>query len=170
MQETWVQPVGQEDSLEMEMAPHSNILRLGNPMDRRAWQATVHGITKEPDTTWQLNSNNSLQCYLQKRKHGTCYDYGTLGETSFVLQTIDFFFCIGVQPINSVVQVSGGQQRDAAVHIHGSNLPQSPRRNFLQMSPWTFITPVRWNSGDPHCTDGELREGKSVPRGCTVMK
>ena len=48
---------GQEDSLEMEMAPHSSILRLGDPMDRRAWQATVHGITKEPDTTWQLKSN-----------------------------------------------------------------------------------------------------------------
>ena len=25
--------------------------RLGNPMDRGAWQATVHGVTKESDTT-----------------------------------------------------------------------------------------------------------------------
>ena len=24
---------------------------LGNPMDRGAWWATVHGVTKEPDTT-----------------------------------------------------------------------------------------------------------------------
>ena len=24
---------------------------LGNPMDRGAWQATVHGISKESDTT-----------------------------------------------------------------------------------------------------------------------
>ena len=24
---------------------------LGNPTDRRAWQATVHGVTKEPVTT-----------------------------------------------------------------------------------------------------------------------
>ena len=24
---------------------------LGNPMDRGAWQATVHGLTKESDTT-----------------------------------------------------------------------------------------------------------------------
>ena len=31
---------------------------LENPMDRRAWQATVHGVTKELDTTWQLNSNH----------------------------------------------------------------------------------------------------------------
>ena len=25
--------------------------RLGNPMDRGAWQATDHGVTKELDTT-----------------------------------------------------------------------------------------------------------------------
>ena len=24
---------------------------LGNPMDERVWQATVHGVTKEPDIT-----------------------------------------------------------------------------------------------------------------------
>ena len=24
---------------------------MGNPMDRGAWQATVHGVTKESDTT-----------------------------------------------------------------------------------------------------------------------
>ena len=31
---------------------------LGNPMDRRAWRATVHGVTKEMDTTQRLNNNN----------------------------------------------------------------------------------------------------------------
>ena len=34
---------------------------LENPMDRRAWWATVHRIAKEPDTTQGLNnkSNNN---------------------------------------------------------------------------------------------------------------
>ena len=27
---------------------------LENVMDRKAWQATIHGVTKESDTTWQL--------------------------------------------------------------------------------------------------------------------
>ena len=31
---------------------------LGNPMDRRAWWATVHGGCKELDVTWQLNRHN----------------------------------------------------------------------------------------------------------------
>ena len=31
---------------------------LGNPMDRGAWRATVHGIAKESDMTYPLNNNN----------------------------------------------------------------------------------------------------------------
>jgi len=27
------------------------VFLLGNPMDRKAWQATVHGIAEQPDTT-----------------------------------------------------------------------------------------------------------------------
>ena len=44
--ETEVRSLGQEDPLGKEMATHSSILGLENPMDGEAWQATVHGITK----------------------------------------------------------------------------------------------------------------------------
>ena len=33
---------------------------LGNAMDRGAWQATVHGITKELNMTYWLHNNNTL--------------------------------------------------------------------------------------------------------------
>ena len=46
MQESRVQSLGQEDALEKEMAIHSSILGLENPMDRGAWWATVHGVTR----------------------------------------------------------------------------------------------------------------------------
>ena len=46
MWETWVQSLGWEDRLEKGMATHSRILAWRVPMDRGAWWATVHGITK----------------------------------------------------------------------------------------------------------------------------
>ena len=33
---------------------------LGIPMDRGTWWATVHGVPKESDMTWQLNNNKTL--------------------------------------------------------------------------------------------------------------
>ena len=46
MQEMWVCCLGGEDALEEEMATHGWYSGLGNPMDRGAWRATVHGVTK----------------------------------------------------------------------------------------------------------------------------
>ena len=51
-QETWVRPLGQEDSLEEGMAIqaiHGNALQyscLENPKDRGAWWATFPGVTQ----------------------------------------------------------------------------------------------------------------------------
>ena len=44
--ETWVRSLGWEEPLEEGMATHSSILAWGTPMDRGAWWATVHGVTK----------------------------------------------------------------------------------------------------------------------------
>ena len=44
--ETLVQSLGWEDPLEEDKATHSSILAWIIPMDRGAWQATVHGVTK----------------------------------------------------------------------------------------------------------------------------
>ena len=46
MQETWVRSLGWEDPLEEGMATYSSILAWRIPMDREAWKATVHGVTK----------------------------------------------------------------------------------------------------------------------------
>ena len=51
-QETWVQSLGQEDTLEKEVAIHSlQCSCLVNPMDKGAWWATVYGVAKELDMT-----------------------------------------------------------------------------------------------------------------------
>ena len=46
VEETWVQSLGWEDPLEEGMATHSSILAWRIPMDRGAWWATVHRVTK----------------------------------------------------------------------------------------------------------------------------
>ena len=46
MQQTWVRSLGWEDPLEEGMATLSSILAWRIPMDRGAWLATDHGVTK----------------------------------------------------------------------------------------------------------------------------
>ena len=46
MQATRVQSLGWEDSLEKGMATHSSVPAWKNPMNRGAWPAIVHGVTK----------------------------------------------------------------------------------------------------------------------------
>ena len=46
-----VRSLGQEHTLKEEMATHFQYSCLGNPMDRGAWQATAHTVTKELDIT-----------------------------------------------------------------------------------------------------------------------
>ena len=53
MQESWVQSLGQEDLLQKECSPLQHSC-LGNPMDRGAWWATIHGVNKESNITEQL--------------------------------------------------------------------------------------------------------------------
>ena len=56
MQETWVRSLSWEDPLEEGMTTHSSILTWRIPMDRGAWQVTVHGVTKS-----QTRLSNSEQ-------------------------------------------------------------------------------------------------------------
>ena len=46
MQEMWVQPLGQEDLLEEEMATHSSILAWEIPWTEDPGWLTVHGVAK----------------------------------------------------------------------------------------------------------------------------
>ena len=51
-----VLPLGQEDPLEEGIASHPNILAWRIPVDRGAWQATVHGVAK---SQIRLSNNNT---------------------------------------------------------------------------------------------------------------
>ena len=57
MEETQVRFLGQEDPLEKETATHSSILAWEIPWTEGAWWATVHGVSKELNTTQGLNNS-----------------------------------------------------------------------------------------------------------------
>ena len=59
MQETQVQFLGGKDPVEKEMSTHS----MENPMDRGAWQATVHGVTRVGYGLATISSSSSSRTY-----------------------------------------------------------------------------------------------------------
>ena len=67
MWESWVGFLGWEDPLEEVMATHSSILTWGIPMDKGAWWATVHWVTKSQTKVSKWDKN--LHPFAQQRKH-----------------------------------------------------------------------------------------------------
>ena len=79
MQEMRFQSLGQEDPLQKEMATHFQYSCLGNPMDRGAWWATVHGVTESrtqlsDETTFLLLAALGLCCCV--RAFPSCGEQG----------------------------------------------------------------------------------------------
>ena len=67
--ETWVRSLGWEDPREEGMGTHSSILAWRIPMDRGAWQATVHGVTKSWTRLKRLSTS-------QLGTHASNYSFG----------------------------------------------------------------------------------------------
>ena len=73
-QEIWVLSLDWKDPLDKEMATHSSISCLKNPMDRGAWWATVPGVTKSQTQlsdqahTGIVNDKAQSWFYASKRK------------------------------------------------------------------------------------------------------
>ena len=62
MWERWIQSLGQEEPPREGNGSRLQCSCLGSPMEREAWQATVHGVTKELDTTTTKHSTVCITC------------------------------------------------------------------------------------------------------------
>ena len=63
--ETWVQPLGWEDSPGERNGNPLQYSCLENPMDGGAWRATVHGVAKSRTRLSDWTELNYLFCYLK---------------------------------------------------------------------------------------------------------
>ena len=88
MLETWISSLDWENPLEEGMATHSSTYAWRIPMDREAWQAAVHGITKS--RTWLSNSSTHTQ-YLVSRIQFSSFSSGiTFSKKSSLYPQVGF--------------------------------------------------------------------------------
>ena len=67
-QETWVSSLGWEDPLKKGMTTHSGILSWRIPIDRGAWQATVHGLAKKRTERLSTAQHNVVRMAKDREK------------------------------------------------------------------------------------------------------
>ena len=82
MQETKVRSLGLEDPLEAEMATHSSIPAWRIPIDRGAWQATIHRVTKS-QTQLSTQHTRKLHSGTNQRRGATSLSLGDIFLTKF---------------------------------------------------------------------------------------
>ena len=93
MWETWVQSLGWEDSLEVGMATHSNILAWRISMDKRILAGYSPWRCKESDTTERLSTEHPSLFFAElfKRVYISCYFTATHFGTFFLSKYGHFF-------------------------------------------------------------------------------
>ena len=117
--ETWVWSLGWEDALEKGKATHSSILAWGIP-----WSPWDH---KKSDTTERL----SLCAKCPGRHQPILSAIESSGILFFYF--LNFFFCVGIGPMNRAAAVWGGQQGDFTTLWDAiSNPPHLQRRSLRQ--------------------------------------
>ena len=96
MHETWVQSLGRKILWWGDgKPPQYSCLR--NPTDRGAWQATVHGVAKESDTTQRLNHHHH-RWLAQDDTADQCWDQTGrfLVPGSFHIKLCQFAACLHI--------------------------------------------------------------------------
>ena len=77
MLETLVQSLGQEEIAGEEIGNPLPYSSLGNPIDREAWWATVHGVINELNTTEWLNNNDNNMINIPRALKDKVYSMQT---------------------------------------------------------------------------------------------
>ena len=123
MQETQVQTLGQEDPLGGGNGTPLQHSCLGNPMDRGAWRATVHGVTK---SLTQLS--NWVHTYSSYNEGSTCL---------WIVRQLPHPY-IHVLWGNQIIYIFWNNL------VHFLFLPTSHHRNFLMGLALLICVPSIW--------------------------
>ena len=116
---------------------------LGNPMDRGAWRAIVHGVAKESDTTEWLNKNKALLSSLSGK---------TLWGSEVCRRKGNLVSLPGYEVQGQWSLQSQLEAREQVLQGTPHNLPQSLMLEPGHGSGWRFCLPVweqevAWEAG-----------------------
>ena len=121
--------------LKVKVLVGQSCLTLCKPMDCSPPGSSFHGILQARTLGWVDIPFSRGSSWSRNWTQVSCiadrfFTIWTTREAFLKILFLFYFtpktFCIGVKPINNVVIVSGGQQRDSATHTHVSILPQTP--------------------------------------------
>ena len=94
--ETWVRSLAWEDPWRRGMATHSSILAQRIPMDRGAWQATVHGVAK----SWtERVSTSAILNYSKSHVEATIIEQMVVVVAILLLIAIFFSINVKILPV-----------------------------------------------------------------------
>ena len=146
MQETPVWFLGQEDPLEEEMATFSSILAWRIPMDRRAWQAIIDGVTKS-----RTRLSDKVQQFLSDSTNPWLWKFGQTASPS----------CASVSsPVNGDTAKALSELAYAGCdrpHVHKTKWRSWGRSSWV----WTYLwcLPKRSLSPSPWTWSLEINRG-----------
>ena len=106
MQEIRVPSLGQEDALKQEMGNQIHHSCLENPMNREAWQATVHGVTKS-QTRLNTHTTERIFFFMKTTKPGkkTLCVYSNLLNFLFLYKIFLFLLHFGTCIYSPLLQI-----------------------------------------------------------------
>ena len=115
-----VQFLGGEDPLEEEMAAHSSILGLGDPMDRGAWRATIHGVAELHATEHMMDVDLQVNGITQCEGSPDWLLSTSLTFSRFLPVVVSASFHLVAASVHRVdgARLLGGELRDMGVASH----------------------------------------------------
>ena len=110
IQETWVRCLSWEDPLEEGMATHFSILAWRIPMDRGAWWATDHRVTKTLClVTESCHLSTYIYIYMERETESLCCTPET--DTRFKTNSTSIFI-LCIYFLGLMMQHAGSQFPD----------------------------------------------------------
>ena len=156
VQQTCVQSLCWEDPLDEGMETHSSILALGNPIDREAWRATVHGAASSQIRLKPL-STSTRRFYLMEKKIFLRYKMLILGINIQILRERGIWVPGGLFlskipiPGIGILEIGSLRSKRVSEFLNQNQIMKYKIIRKPKVSPVAVVIPQHTPKDRPHC-------------------